>query len=423
MYVNVTLNLVVQRLRALFPQWLTSANCFVSAGPDVEPVLVGNTWLEVFYAGSSFDTWEGGNVGRRWRLGVAYFYKWQAGLLEAATVQAQAVNERMRAIMGHLDPTGPTGLHLWEAPAVPTLAFTGGGTSELLPDRTIVQNAATQTASQVAGVSVTGGSWTGGDAAGLIFLGETVRKLSFTGGGPVEIQAGKTIKLHSGNATGRVVAVGPLTAGTSWAAGTAAGNLWLAYPTGTWGGGQIDQGSDLDVATAGAIGTAGTFTTGQLDTLAYQASPAITGIATAGALGAEQVMSEPMHIVTEGSIRLAPTKDGVVTVQQEYEVYSLYSGGEAQTWQNSVPQTLQRSVARITNIIPGATTQIYADPPYGFGVGDILHLDGIGGMSGMNGIDATVHPILSDSFTILFNSLNMSAYTGGGLAVSGGPVW
>lgn len=81
----------------------------------------------------------------------------------------------------------------------------------------------------------------------------SIRKLAFTSGGTYQVLAGDTITGATSGATATVFDV-ELTSG-SWAAGTAAGNLWLNNQTGTFASENLDVGANANVATVSGNST------------------------------------------------------------------------------------------------------------------------------------------------------------------------
>lgn len=325
MFVSATLNLAAIRLRGLFPDWFNTANCFVGAGPT-DATEVGRHWMCVYDGGlSSVDHHDGGSLGRRWRLMLSYSHEWQADNRERYTIEAIQVKEHMRKIVGRLhQTTGPTAMDFWMPYAVPGLSFTSGGTIELLPGRVVVQNGGAA-AGIVADVQLTSGDWAAGTAAGLIYL-EPLYSMAFTSGGTTQIVPNKKIELATGLASATVADV-VLTGGT-WAAGTAAGNLYLYGVTGTWTTGQIDMGANTNVATSSGSATVTPWAAGQIDLRVVSpidgSTALTTNIATAsGAATATQIVAEPLRVSSEPILTVVDGARSLVRIEQSYDVFSI----------------------------------------------------------------------------------------------------
>lgn len=323
MYVSATLNLAAIRLRALFPQWFNAANCFVGAGPT-EATEVGKHWMCVYYGGmNNSDFHDGGNLGRRWRMALEYHHEWITDNRERYTVDALQVMERMRKIVGQLVPsTGPTGMNFWMPYNVPTVAFTSGSV-EPVAGRIIVNHSASG-AGIVADVQTTGGDWASGTAAGIVYI-EPLYSLSFTSGGTTPIVPNRWIT--QGATASGVVADVVLSSG-SWAAGDAAGTLYLFGVTGTWATGQINMGSTTDIATASGSATQTAFSAGQIDLRAVSlqdgsVTTQADAMTASGAATLTQIVAEPIGLASDPILRVADSSRNLVSVEQSYDVFSI----------------------------------------------------------------------------------------------------
>lgn len=177
------LNLTCQRLRAICPDWLNVANCFVTAGP-LEDITALRNWMCVFYGGSGFEREGGGNLGRRWRMGLAYYYALTLDETDRHTLQTMDLNERMRQVVGDVTYNdGPTGLHLWQPLLAVLTGFQQTAPHRLLPDRTVTGGGNT---AQVLDVRVTSGSWAAGTAEGDVILATDLAD-SWASAGPVTL--------------------------------------------------------------------------------------------------------------------------------------------------------------------------------------------------------------------------------------------
>lgn len=122
-------------------------------------------------------------------------------------------------------------------------------------NKAIVQH---QEASGVDGGTFTNGAWQTRDINALVSDVNHIvsyQKLAFTSGGTYEITASDIIVGASSGAIAIVFDV-ELTSG-SWAAGDAAGNLWLYNQTGNFAAENLNVGAEVNVATVAADSTTG----------------------------------------------------------------------------------------------------------------------------------------------------------------------
>jgi hypothetical protein len=111
-------------------------------------------------------------------------------------------------------------------------------------------------ATNTAGGTFNSGSWQTRDLNTILADTDTnvsIRRIAFTSGGTYEIVAGNIITGATSGATATVFDV-VLTSG-SWAAGTAAGDLWLNAQTGTFTAENLDVGANTNVATVAGNST------------------------------------------------------------------------------------------------------------------------------------------------------------------------
>lgn len=319
MYVNAILNLTVQRLRAIAPDWLNAVNSYVTPGPVDDGNAVGRHWLNVFYAGSAFEHADGGNLGRRWRMGLAYYHIVASDQTPRYTLDALQIVDRMRQITGYLDlTTGPTGLHLWMPCSVSTLSFTTRArtiSAITLANPGKVTTTAAHNFLSGQQVKITGSTMTQvngntytitvTDSTNFTIGVDTTAFTAHTGtascrriGAAQTIIQDRTIRLASGAASGQVADV-QVTSGT-WATGDAAGTIYLGNVSGTWGAGQVN---------ADAYGTA---------------AAAVVEVGTsAGAATLTQLAAQPIRITSEQAPREIQGVPFCLSVQQEYEVITI----------------------------------------------------------------------------------------------------
>ena len=256
---------------------------------------------------------------------LSYSHEWQADNRERYTIEAIQIKERMRKIVGRLHQVnGPTAMDFWMPYAVPGLTFTSGGTIEILPGRIAIQNGGAA-AGIVADVQLSSGDWAAGTAAGIMYL-EPLYTLAFTSGGTTQIMPGKNIELATGLAAATVADV-VLTGGT-WAAGTAAGNLYLFGVTGTWTTGQIDMGASTNVATSSGSATVSPWSAGQIDLRVVSPIDGSTALTTnaataSGAAVATQIVAEPLRVSSEPTLTVVDGARSLVRMEQSYDVFSI----------------------------------------------------------------------------------------------------
>jgi hypothetical protein len=325
MYVNAILNLTVQRLRALFPEWVKEANSYVAPNAVDDGHNVGQHWISVYDGGSSFDQrhYEAGSLGRLLKIGVSYYHILASDQAPRYTLSAITIRERMRQIVGTLDAaTGPTGLGWWMPYDVDTLAFTSRGRTvdaaaapgitQANPGNvttTAAHNLATGQTVRLTGVvgmtEVNGETYrvTVVDALNFTIGVDTTGFTEYVSGGTARrtgmtIIPDRVIRRTGTEVTGRVADV-QVTSGT-WTNGDAAGIIYLGEVSGVWTAGQVD---------ADAYGSA---------------AASVTEVCqSGGATTQTQMAAQPLRPVGETSVRAMTTLDYGVTVQQDFELITI----------------------------------------------------------------------------------------------------
>jgi hypothetical protein len=194
------------------------------------------------------------------------------------------------------------------------IAFTSGGTHELLKTDSIVGATSGATA-QVGAIILTSGTWAGGDAAGTLHINKQTgtfqsenlneaNQINFDSGGTHQIIAGDTITGETSGASATVIKVRKATG--KWSDGDAAGTFYLGTVTG--GPFQNDEtvkdNGNLNCATIDGTITNGT---SNIATIASDSSPLANIIATANSriidshIEAESIDFSASNVDVEGA--------------------------------------------------------------------------------------------------------------------------